>query len=575
MTRILGISFDGVASPSITLKPGYFGAKEEAVSYGWGYGWYQEGQKAATILKDATASDSNAINQLLTKWQRFHSTVFICHLRGAAKSITQQSTQPFSRSYAGRDWIMLHNGDIAHYKEVLKLDETSVFEPLGKTDSEHMFCWLMQQIYLSGARRIADIDKKQLLQWLNTINALGTVNIMLSDGDSLLVYQDMNHFNTLKWCRRHPPYTSTVLESDDVKVDLSSSFDQARTMVVFATQAMTDETWIEMQPGQVLIVKRGWILWDSVKKKTAAPQSVTLTEKRSTTKEPFVMTIYHRTRYQYETNVELSKHLFYLQPVDDEVQKLLSFELTITPGCDQVVFDDVFNNRGTFAVINKPYKELTVLAKSTVKVNPQAIYNGPLAMNAQKFPVAWMPWQQQALLPFLLPPELPIANLEELLEYAMTFVKRNDADFLSVLNDINRVIHEDYTYQSQSTSLDTTPYEVYVARKGVCQDFANLFICLARLLNIPARYRTGYIYTGSDYENKIQSDASHAWVEVYIPMVGWRGYDPTNGILAGTDHVRVASGRNYRDVTPTSGTIYEGGSAKEIMEIDVKVTREE
>ena len=90
---------------------------------------------------------------------------------------------------------------------------------------------------------------------------------------------------------------------------------------------------------------------------------------------------------------------------------------------------------------------------------------------------------------------------------------------------------------------------------------------------MPARYRVGYIYTGADYENKIQSEASHAWVEVYLPWAGWRGYDPTNGCLANLDHVRVAVGRNYRDATPTSGTIFKGGEG-ETLSVSVKVAAE-
>jgi transglutaminase-like putative cysteine protease len=101
-------------------------------------------------------------------------------------------------------------------------------------------------------------------------------------------------------------------------------------------------------------------------------------------------------------------------------------------------------------------------------------------------------------------------------------------------------IYSDYKYVSESTSLETTSFEVYTSRQGVCQDFANLLICLVRLLNIPARYRMGYIYTGANHENKIQSEASHAWAELYLPYIGWRGFDPTNGCMVGQDHVRVA-----------------------------------
>ena len=105
----------------------------------------------------------------------------------------------------------------------------------------------------------------------------------------------------------------------------------------------------------------------------------------------------------------------------------------------------------------------------------------------------------------------------------------------------------------------------------MCQDFANLFITLARLLGIPARYVCGYIYTGNNGNSRADSDATHAWVQLYIPNIGWKGFDPTNGVLPQTDHVRVAYGRHYRDTTPTAGTIY-GAQAEETMHIDVEVT---
>jgi transglutaminase-like putative cysteine protease len=89
-------------------------------------------------------------------------------------------------------------------------------------------------------------------------------------------------------------------------------------------------------------------------------------------------------------------------------------------------------------------------------------------------------------------------------------------------------------------------------------------------LNVPSRYRVGYIHTGNKYENPNQGDASHAWAEVYLPYLGWRGFDPTNGVLVTQDHIRVACGRNYRDATPTSGTIFRGGGT-ETLTVQVRV----
>jgi transglutaminase-like putative cysteine protease len=140
---------------------------------------------------------------------------------------------------------------------------------------------------------------------------------------------------------------------------------------------------------------------------------------------------------------------------------------------------------------------------------------------------------------------------------------------METLFDINETLYRDYQYVPGSTWLDTTPYEVFTSKRGVCQDFANLFICLARLLGIPARYVCGYVYTGNCGKARARSDASHAWVQLYLPDIGWKGFDPTNGVLPRTDHVRVAYGRYYRDTAPTSGTLFT--QAFETMGIDVEV----
>jgi transglutaminase-like putative cysteine protease len=122
--------------------------------------------------------------------------------------------------------------------------------------------------------------------------------------------------------------------------------------------------------------------------------------------------------------------------------------------------------------------------------------------------------------------------------------------------------------------LETTPFDVYQSGEGVCQDFANLFITMARLLGIPARYCCGYIFTGNNQSNgRATSDASHAWAQLYIPNIGWKGFDPTNGVLPEVNHVRVAYGRHYLDATPTAGTLF-GPRAEETLNLEVEVMEE-
>lgn len=276
---------------------------------------------------------------------------------------------------------------------------------------------------------------------------------------------------------------------------------------------------------------------------------------------PNIFSIVHETLYKYSASVSSSKHLYRLQPLEDMEQAILSYKFTISANNDvngEVCnFTGVFGNHASFLIINEPYFELKIISQSVVSVSSPAIKSESMHHQPRTLPLIWMPWDRIMLQAYLQAPELPESELFELAEYAMSFVKRNNNDIIEVIEDINRTIYQEYTYSSGSTTLYTTPYQVYLTRQGVCQDFARLFICLARLLCIPARYRVGYVYTGSDYENKIQSDASHAWIEVYMPYLGWVGYDPTNGCKVGKNHIKVACGRDFSDATPTSGTIFD------------------
>jgi transglutaminase-like putative cysteine protease len=275
--------------------------------------------------------------------------------------------------------------------------------------------------------------------------------------------------------------------------------------------------------------------------------------------------------YRYQTPVERSTHVIRLTPKHDRLQSVLEHAVTISTPGHRREYEDVFGNQVTRLDIENAFTEMIVEGRSIVEArdaDPLSFRSMYRARNT--IPLVWMPWQRHMLQPYLLPAELPETQLQELTEYAMSFVERNDYNLLDTLLDLNQSIYREYRYKPASTTLGTTPFEVYEERKGVCQDFANLFICLARLLGIPARYVVGYVYTGPKHANQIQSEASHAWVQTYLPEAGWKGFDPTNGILTQTEHVRVAVGRNFVDATPTEGTIFVGGGP-ETLEVDVRV----
>jgi transglutaminase-like putative cysteine protease len=465
------------------------------------------------------------------------------------------------------------------------------------------FCNLLSLLVESEARTIADLDPTVLHSWFQRFDFLGSSDMHLSDGDSIVCFHGTQSPKQMYHARIQPPDNQDTYRSEAAKITFNDPRDTYRSAFIVSSSPFSGGQWMQMQPGQMLIIRRGSVAWDSAPNHYQPVKSVPLTAHQAQQKYPFmaqsqaeqaqssslvlnvramsktpegiplgyrVFEIKHQTHYEYTEPVEHSTHTLRLQPTDDHIQEVVSSTLSISSPAEEIQYEDVFSNQVVHCLINQPYTKLTIVTTSKVKIFARPDDDHSLSRRQTSIPLVWMPWQRQMMMPYLLPAELPESQLTELTEYAMSFVKRNDSSLLKTIEDINQTIYRDYRYVSGSTSLATTPFDIYTSRQGVCQDFANLLICLARLLSIPARYRMGYIYTGADYANKIQSEASHAWAEVYLPYVGWRGFDPTNGCAVAQDHVRVACGRNYRDATPTSGTIYKGGGT-ETLTVDVKM----
>ncbi len=597
---ILALSFDSSSSPSIqvNLPKTLYGSHP----LGWGVAWYPNDNQAAIVKKDPVARDTHIEIEKLTDWTNFRSTTYFCKAKGAAKGYTHHETQPFSRSFAGQDWLFMHNGDLDKEKlAALHLDKSRFLEPVGQTDSELAFCYLLGRLMETEARTLADVPSEVLMGWFQQLDTLGSADMCISDGITLVCFYGSQSTRKLYYTRHQPPDQALVFNSETLCLKLNDPRDTYRTAFIITSTMFDAGSWLAMQPGQLLIVRRGAIMWNShpnnsqmafsfanaanaqETKNFAAMQAEqsqlhqSIVNVRSITHTPEgaplayrLFDIFHSTEYEYSEPVERSTHVFRLQPIEDSIQENVNSTFSITVSGEEIRYEDVFGNPSIHYSISKPYTKLTITCSSRVKIfaMPPDDYNPSLRRSM--IPLVWMPWQRQMMTPYLLPPELPETELRELTDYTMGFVKRNGSHLMDTLKDINLSIYQDYKYMPGATSLNTTPFEIYTSRKGVCQDFANLFICMARLLSIPARYRMGYIFTGVNYENKIQSDASHAWVEIYIPYVGWRGFDPTNGCMVAQDHMRVACGRNYGDATPTSGTIFKGGGT-ETLRVDVKI----
>jgi transglutaminase-like putative cysteine protease/predicted glutamine amidotransferase len=558
--NLLAMSFEGELAPSFTLHCLEVGG---TLPDGWGLGYYPAGEPSAAILKEPAPPQASMRSQLALAWEQVASSLFVLHIRAATwGALSDANTQPFSRTWGRRDWLMAHAGSL----DRKPTEVPGPFEPVGSTDTEAIFCGLLNRFCEYGWRSLADLDLDIVTEWLGALNEVGELTMCLTDGRDILVHVDRRgaplHLGTLT-----PPYERIAFGDADLDVDLTRRGAKARKGAIICTEqlagregdAMRAVIWRQLTPGTLLVIREGAV----VTERTTGGRLETPRERRRPARaEPRKYDVTHRTVYRYDKSVERSTHLLRLTPVHDRLQTVLSHDLTVSVPTQFREYEDVFGNRVRRLAIETPFSEMVIESKSVVEVlDVDPLGFGPLRVQST-IPLVWMPWQRQVLDPFLLPPELPETELAELAEYAMSFVKRNEYDLLDTLLDINHTICREYAYQQGSTTIETTAFDVYVNRRGVCQDFTNLFNCLARLLGVPSRYVCGYIYTGPKHDNQRQGEASHAWVQVYLPQVGWKGFDPTNGILTQTDHVRVAVGRNYLDATPTSGTIFVGGGGE-------------
>ncbi len=579
MPNLLAMSFEGPLAPCIELhclRPG-----GQRLPDGWGIGWYPGGEPSASVLKEPAPPEGSIRSELVKQWEHVEASIFVLHVRAARwGSISDANTQPFARSWGGRDWLYAHSGSLRHR---LELSVEPRFEPVGSTDTEAIFCELMSWLYDGKLRTIAEIEPATLRRWFDFVNEHGDLTSVLSDGRDLVVYADRDG-SSEAWIRPIvPPYEELVFGDDDALVDLTRRGVKSRKGVLVASTPLRlngreDPLWQRVAPGKLVVLREGAIVGEAERSAASGPpppmvrtMSARGADALSRPSPVRRFQVRHRTVYRHAAPVLRSTHRFRLCPADDRLQRLLRHQLSVSVEGRSLDYDDAFGNRVRNLVLERPWTELAIEATSEVEVSD----TDPLAQRPlvapRTLPLVWMPSERQMLAPFVLPPELPESELSELAEYGMAFARRNGMDLFDTLLDINQTIFREYAYRQGATHIATTPFEVYATRRGVCQDFANLFICLARLLGIPARYVCGYVWCGPKSPNSEMGEASHAWVQVYLPEMGWRGFDPTNGTLTTTEHVRVATGRTWVDATPTSGTIYVGGGGGERLEVVVRV----
>lgn len=273
----------------------------------------------------------------------------------------------------------------------------------------------------------------------------------------------------------------------------------------------------------------------------------------------------HVTRFSYSEPVRETLMELRMQPRSEERQICLAFELAVEPQAHVHTFRDYQGNVVHHFDIPRPISELAITAISRLQVQEAEEPPGRVS------PAVWDELErgrdEGEHFDFLSQTARTRASADALepLVRELGIARRDDP--LTVLRNLNSGLNERLRYATGSTSVETPLDKVLATREGVCQDFAHLFMALAREVSIPCRYVSGYLYHRDDTS---VPDASHAWVEAYLPGVGWLGFDPTNNLIVGDRHIRTAIGRDYSDVPPNRGT-HKGENVTSELSVAVQV----
>lgn len=277
----------------------------------------------------------------------------------------------------------------------------------------------------------------------------------------------------------------------------------------------------------------------------------------------------HTTTYLYSEPVSICHTEVHLAPREFDGQALFEHELTIHPKPDFLTSRrDYFGNQVTYFSIHEPHETLTITARSLVKLRP----SDPLQ------PGLTPPWETARDAVAARKTEACFDAYEFLFASPQVSVGAPFAEYAAVsfpagrplleagLDLCHRVFHE-FEYDQRATTVTTPVADVLRTRHGVCQDFAHVMIACLRSLGLAARYVSGYLRSG---EHSIGAEASHAWVSLFCPDFGWLDFDPTNDVMPSKNHVTLAWGRDYSDVTPVKGVALGGGD--QVIRVSVSVS---
>ena len=275
--------------------------------------------------------------------------------------------------------------------------------------------------------------------------------------------------------------------------------------------------------------------------------------------------ILHTNTFQYETPVEQSLNTIRLKPRNNECQRLLSYRSKITPASMTSEHVDIWgNNIGSFFIPEK-HQILEVETKSVVSIQ-KAPYLKQIQFSTEMQAIFYSKLFHEHYLPYLRTTNYTYLDKYQLDE-VISKIGVNSNPVLFAIR-LMEYLYDQFTYDTEATNVDTTARESFEIKSGVCQDITHVMLGILRNNGIPARYVSGYLYNGED-SNLVGDSATHAWVEIMVPGIGWLGLDPTNNVEVLENHIILCKGRDYSDVSPLQG-VYHGGEHKLDVKVEVK-----
>lgn len=271
-----------------------------------------------------------------------------------------------------------------------------------------------------------------------------------------------------------------------------------------------------------------------------------------------VFQIQHITKYKYDRPVRESANQIKIFSFNKPGQEILSHEIVISEEPSVNKFNDYWGNTVGFFTVPQAHEELIIDSRLIAKTSP-------ICLEEQlSTPKDWDLLKEETFSSILLPDLARMEKIrsQEKIQLILDHISIDNCSPLEAAMRYSRFIFEQFKYVKGITNVETTIDEILEFRSGVCQDFAHVLLQLLRTVGIPSRYVSGYICPN---KNGMRGEgATHAWVDAYIPNMGWIGIDPTNNCFAHEHHIQLAVGRDFSDCTPVKGT-FKGPANHELM----------